>query len=233
MNGRRSMVLVSYQYLLFDWVAGQPWLTGAVILGVGLLSAFYGVRMLRLLLCIYCGTAGYAIGAVAAELANLPLAVAAGAALVCGAAAVAWPKPATVAVSGATWAVLGAYFADELALRDYLIWSATGLCGGIALLMTVLCRRGMTVLLTSLHGAAMMIVGFVGLSATALPSISVTFRAWSSGRSLVVPVLMGMLVATAYSCQANFCQGNIVTGSEAGPREAPSDPRAAASRKFS
>ena len=150
-----------------------------------------------------------------------------------GAAALAWPRPALVLASGATWALLGGYLADEFSLPGDLVWIAFGLCGGIATVMAVLCRRAMTILLTSLQGAALTVVGFVGLSATLLPSISTTFRAWSDGRSLVVPVLMGMLATTAYSCQANLCQGDIVTGSEAVPDRPSSPARPVASRKLS
>ena len=222
--------------MLFEWVAGQPGITGAVILAAGLLSAFYGVRMIRLLLVVYCGGIGYMAGGIAAGLADLPPATAVGGCLFGAIVALAWQDAATVLASGATWAVLGAHLAEELDLRDYLVWSVMGLGGGIAALMTILCRRSMTILLTSLHGAAMIIVGFVGVTATFLPSVSATFQAWASGGSTLVSLLIGMLVATGYSCQANFCQGNIVTGAQAGPRQLPRVPknaRALPARKFS
>jgi hypothetical protein len=233
LHDHRSTVLVEYQHDLLDWVASQPGLTGAVILAAGLLSAFYGVRMLRVLLALYCGAVGYVLGIMFAPEAGLPPIVAPGAALMGVTAALAWPGPATILASGATWAAAGAYFADEMALPDYFVGTASALACGIATIMTVLCRRTMIILLTSLQGAAMIIVGVIGVAATVLPSVSTTFRAWSSGRSLTEPMLLGMLMATAYSCQANFCQGDIVTGSQAEAEPLPKTSRPAPSRKFS
>ena len=208
--------MAEYQHILLNWVASQSGLTGAVIMAAGLASSFYGYRLLRFLLVIFCGGLAYAVGLTLEGLVSLPPVVTPALGLGGGLGGLLWPVPGMVFASGATWALCGAYLAGQLGFRGALAWAALAFCGCVGTLMALLCRRAMTILLTSVHGAVWMIVGFVGLSATIMPSVSTTFRNWASGQSLMIPILMLMLVTTAYSCQANAKQGAIFTGGETG-----------------
>jgi hypothetical protein len=134
-----------------------------------------------------------------------------------GAAAVlglALPKPGTVLASMGLWTVLAAYAATQLSLD--VLWTRIllGLTALASLVLTVLCRTTMTILLTAFHGAVLFILGLIGVGMVCMPVVGNTFREWTSGRSVIVPVLMLMLVATSYSYQANDRQGDGRVGTD-------------------
>lgn len=208
--------MAHYQKLLLDWVAHQSVLTGLVILLAGLVAGFYGFRMLRLLLTLFCGIVGWLVGLAVSEHLNLPPAIAApvGAGVI-GLAALAAPRVAAVAASTLTWAALGGYLAGQIGLEGILIWLALGVCGGIGLLQSLLFRRGMNVVFTSLLGATLMLMGFVGIGDAIVPALGSTFRSLAGSWPLLMPVLLAMIATTSYSYQALERRGDIQTGSQA------------------
>jgi hypothetical protein len=141
------------------------------------------------------------------------------------AAAVAWPGVATVILNGLTWGVLGGYLATQVGVKGIPMWIAGGLLGSAGTVLALVCRESMAVILTSLHGASWMILGFAGLAAVLMPLVGATFKNWASSQSLVVPILLLMLVVTAYSFQANERQGDIRSGPRGGLRRTPEKPR--------
>lgn len=218
--------MAHYQHIIFGWIAGQSGLVGLVIFAAGLLSAFYGFRMLRLLLALYAGGLGCVAGFILADHTVLPAMITAPTLAITGvAAALAWPGGATVAISGLTWGILGGYLATQVGLKGIPLWIAGGLLGSAGTVLALVCRDAMAVILTSLHGASWIIVGFAGLAALLMPTVGETFQNWATNRSVVVPILLAMLVATAYSYQANERQGDIRTGPRRGLPRAPERPR--------
>jgi hypothetical protein len=208
--------LAQHQQALLAWIATQPWLTGAVILAAGLLSSFYGFRMSRLLLpAASAAGAWLAVTALSPQLAPVGLSsmtTAAAAAGLAGVAALAWPAFGDCIGGGVVCGVLGGYLLGQFGLKGSPILIGLALCGCAGAVMALVCRRGMPVLLTSAMGGGLMIVGFVGMAGTLLPSLSETFRRFARDWPLSMPVLLVMLIAMGYSCQANLRQGDIRGG---------------------
>jgi hypothetical protein len=203
----------NYQHAIFNWVAGEAGLTGAAIFAAGLLATFCGNRFLRFLLVVIGGELGYAVAAaLTAGLGWTGGLVPYGALALGAVGALARPRVAAVVASGVTWGLLGAYLATQLGARGPAPWAVLALSGSAGILLAVVSRPTMSVVLTSLHGAAWMIVGFVGVSVAVTPAIGVTFQSWAEDQSLVVPVLLAMLLATGYSCQANSTKGDMRVG---------------------
>ncbi|MEW6249428.1 MAG: hypothetical protein AB1716_02195 [Planctomycetota bacterium] len=202
-----------YQGAILAWIAAQPWLTGAVILGAGLLSTFCGYRMSRLLLPAACAAAFWLGAVIAAPHLELPPVItAAAAAGVAGAAGIAWLGLANLVGGAAIWGVLGGYVLSQFGLKGMPVLIGMGLAGCTGAVMALVCRRTMSVLLTSLLGGGLIIVGFVGVAGTILPTFSESFLTFAKDWPLSVPLLLTMLVATGYTCQANCRQGDLFTG---------------------
>ncbi len=203
----------NYQHAIFNWVATEAGLTGAVIFAAGLFATFYGHRFRRFLLVLIGGELGYALGAAVGAWTGWsgPL-VPCGAVALGALTAFTRPRVAAVAATGITWGLLGAYLAAQLGAPGLATWAVLALSGSVAIVLALVSRPTMTILLTSLHGAAWLIVGFVGVAMTVMPVVGVTFRAWADDQSLVVPVLLAMLLATGYSCQANAMKGDMRVG---------------------
>jgi hypothetical protein len=204
---------MDYQNLVFRWAALQAAATGAAIFALGLLSAFLGFRFARFLLAVstagVAGVAGWNL-AEALELPTaLPALVLAAGAL---AAALRYQRVGVVTSAGATFAALGYYLATQTGLHLSARWACALVAGGFGVTLAWLNKRSMPLVVTTVQGAVLMVVGFVGLSNALLPSLGVTFRQWSAESALLVPVLLSMLCVTAYSYQANMQQGDIRTG---------------------
>jgi MFS family permease len=210
--------VLTYQRMLFDWVTNEPGLTGGVILLVGIVSGFFGWRMARFLITVYAGIAGYV-----AALALTPLLqqqppsglvglVAAG---VAGLIALGAPRPAMVVLSGALWGVVAAYLATQLGQHGVFVWLPAGMGAMLGTVFGLLCRRTTPLVITTLFGAGLIVVGFVGLANEVLPDVGSTFGGWAQGRSFMIPLLLLMLSVTAYSFQLKERQGEISTGAQA------------------
>lgn len=201
------------QDTLFRWTIGQPSITGLVLLAAGLLYGFFGFRFFRLLLVGTCGFVGLLAGGLVAEAYDLPagLASLAGAAALF-AAALAWKKLGVLIAATATWFVLGMYVTQRLGFEPLLTLVLSVVCGGLGLMFAWLCQRSMSVVLTTQQGAALIILGFVGVTNTFAPSIGTTFLSWAADWSLLVPVLLVMVFVTGYSYQTMIMQGDIRSG---------------------
>ncbi len=201
------------QDLLFDWVANQPAVTGIVLFLAGALYGLLGFRMLRFLLTLSCGAIGAVGGVVTARLLGQPEGwCMAAAASALGGLALLWRTPAMVLTSGAVWAVLGTHVATQCMMRGPVLWVVMGGCGCAGLVLALLSRKAMAVVVTTIQGAGLMIVGFVGVVSTIIPTFGSTFRVCARNQSFLVPVLLLMVATTLYSCQARSHQGDIRTG---------------------
>jgi hypothetical protein len=204
---------MDYQRILFDWSANQPAITGAVILGIGLLSGFLGYRMIRFLLVVSTGGIVAAVATMASLYFGihplLPVALGGLAGAILGFTA---PRPAIALNSGLTLALLAGYITSQLGLRGNPLWITLALVAASSFVLGLLSHRTMTLVITTLHGSALMIIGFVGLSSEIAPSIGATFVKWGHSKSLVVPLLLTMVTAMAYSVQVSKRQGDICTG---------------------
>jgi hypothetical protein len=210
--------IMDFQKLIFDWVSGQHGLTGAFILVAGLLYGFCGARMYRYLVVLPSAGLGALAGAIAAALAGVDaLLAAAGAGVVAGILGMAYPRFAAILTGGASWALLGGYIVLQAGGSEFAAFVALCVVGGIGTVLTILSRQPMTIVATTLQGAAMMVIGFVGLSHAILPSLSSTFCTLANSQGLTVPVLMAMLSAMCYSYQASEQQGDIFTGGSRKP----------------
>lgn len=208
-----------YQKLLFDWAAHQPALTGAALLAAGLLYGFCGFRMIRLLLVLPAAGIAALFAMLYASLHELSMPVAGGfGAIVGGAAAVLAPQCTVVVISGVTWAALGGYLSTQIDLNVFAATIVTSLAGAAGTVLTLVSRQAMTVLLTTVQGAALMVLGFVATSSALLPSLGDTFRSLAYQQSLIVPIMLAMLVAMAFSYQASARQGDIFTGMPSPPK---------------
>jgi hypothetical protein len=182
-------------------------------MAAGVVYAFFGFRLFRFLLAISCGGLGYLAGAIATQYVDVPelYLCAAGAVLFCVIAA-KWERVGVVISAAATWALLGGYLSMQLGIPRTGIWITMGVTGLLGMLFALLCYRTTTVVLTTLQGVVIMIVGFVTVSTKFLPAIGTTFTRWANSQSLLVPVFLIMLFAAAYSYQTMHQQGDIRTG---------------------
>lgn len=198
---------------MLRWAAAQPALTGVVILGLGAVYAFFGFRMFRPLLGLTCFGLGWLVGMTGATAAGLP----AGwlgllGAITLGGVSVRWPKPALSLASAATWGILAYYLAGQCGLPSPGPLTSAGVAGALGVLFVCLNYRTMTVIVMTLQGVILLLVGFVAISTRVLPELGNTFRLWANSETFVVPVFLIMLFAAAYSYQAMHQQGDIRTG---------------------
>lgn len=217
MRAGRSTAVIDCQKLVFDWAASQPAVTGAAVLGAGLLYGFQGIRMIRFLILPVCAGAGCLLGLSISQWTPAPAwAAMTGVAILGVVLGLVAPRSATVLANGVTWAALGAYFASQLGMKEVGTLLTGGVLGLLGTVFAVLSREAAITLSTTLQGAALMVVGFVGLSSNVLPSLGTTFRRIAGDYSLVVPLLLTMLAITAYSIQASTRQGDLLSGSQPG-----------------
>jgi hypothetical protein len=204
---------MDYQDLIFRWASFQTGGTGASIFTFGLLYAFFGFRFSRLLLAVSAGGFGALAGWHLADPAGQPPAAAA-LMLAAGTVALAlrYRQAGVVVAAAATFAALGYYLAAQFGLPTVAKSVCAAAGSGLGMAFAWLNRRAMPLAVTTVQGAVLMIVGFVGLSNALLPSLGITFVEWAATWSLLVPVLLGMLCVTAYSYQANAQQGDIRSG---------------------
>jgi hypothetical protein len=113
-------------------------------------------------------------------------------------------------------ALLAGYATTQMHLDQMWARIVISLTTLVALVMTVLCRAMMTILLTAFHGAVLFILGLIGVGMACMPVVGNTLREWTCGRSVIVPVLLVMLVATSFSYQANDRQGDARVGTGGG-----------------
>lgn len=198
---------------LFRWAATQPLPAGALLLLAGIVYGFFGFLVFRFLLAVTCAGLGWGVGTIAATATDSAVNVwGPAAALALAALSLKWERPAVAVASGGVWGTLAAYLAGLFDVPPIGVWVAGGVTGCLGVLFAVLNYRTNTVVLTTLQGVALLLVGFVALASNAMPAVGATFRQWASNQVLVVPVLMTMLFVAAYSYQAMCQRGDIRTG---------------------
>ena len=183
-----------------------------VVLATGLLYAFHGFRAFRFLLGLSAGILGWLIGYIIGALFDVPtgiMEVSLGALF--AALSATRERTAVLIICGGTWALMGHYLSIQLGLPGYVPLAVFLLAGMFGALFAHLSYRPMTVVLTTLQGTVLMIIGFVGAAGELVPSVGSTFREWADAQSLMVPFLVLMLFVTGYSYQSSAQRGCIIS----------------------
>ena len=128
-------------------------------------------------------------------------------------------RSALMLSSAFTFGAVTQYLAVQLGMRPdmSLIIGGIGLAVGVVLIFV--CRRTLPITLTVVQGAGLLVVGFVGLTTSLVPSLGLTFTDWAGRLPLMVPGLMAMLCALGYSVQVNAYQGDLESGGRSGVRD--------------
>jgi len=192
-------------------------ITALVVLALGLLCTLQGFRFARALCALTCAVAGFLGGAaVAQRLDSPPLLPALSVGVTLGVLTVLRFRLGLLLSSTVVFASLGQYLAVRIGLRPDHYWAGLLLGAAVGMSLFYLHRRTVPILVTSLEGAALLILGFLGLARAIAPSLAQTFVAWAADVSAMVPVLITMLVVLGYSVQANLQQGDMQTGAGRG-----------------
>ncbi len=205
--------MTEYQRILVELMASETWLTGLVIMGVGLLSGFYGFRMFRYLVILYCAGLGAWGGWELTKLVDIsPPLVMGGLASIAGLLALRWPRPGTVCASAGIWGAVAGYLLLQFGFGSTVVLSAFGVGLAIGLVFAILYPRTTPVLLSTMVGSALIVLGFIGLSCDLLPAVGNTVKVWALGKSPFITMLLIVLTVMAYSVQAMEKQGDMYTG---------------------
>ncbi len=205
--------MLDYQDFVFGWVLRQHWAAALVLTGAGMVYAFQGYRLFRFLLSVSAGVVGWLAGQIAGITLDFPP-------LICGAcaagiallASLQYEKSTVVLINAGTWGLLGHYVGLKCGLASLGALATLGVAAGVGALLSHISLPKMRLALTTLQGVMLMIIGLVGVSQHVMPTVSSTFRAWSSGQSLLLPLLLGMLAVIAYSIQSNSMRGDMRSG---------------------
>jgi hypothetical protein len=199
-----------YQDLLLQWIAREPGSLGLLLLALGGIYGFIGFRFYRPLLGLSAGFFGWVGGSLLAGLSDNPpgLGGLAGLGLGVGLGALA-PKAAAVTVTGLVWGLLGAYLTEQFGLGPMWVLGlgATGLAFGAT--FELVASRANVVVLTTLQGVVLLLVGIVGFSSEFFPVFGNTFRSWAASWALLVPVILVMFTVTSVAFQENHRQGHL------------------------
>lgn len=204
------------QGLILEYARNWSQGTAVVVFAVGLLYALQGFRFARILLAISCAAAGWILASVVASPAEQagipPRVVHAVCAVLLGVQPLVRYRIGVIVASTCTFA----FVAFDLAVRLIgepqvaLLAAVMGAAGGCSLYW--LHRRCLPLLLTAMHGALLVLLGFVGLASGVLPELAETFVGFSRDWPWVLPLLLAILCITGYTVQANAYQGDIVVG---------------------
>ncbi len=187
--------------------------TAAVCIGIGLLYLIQGFRLARVLIALACASgaalAGYlvsqetdGVGLFPGVLAGLLLAI----------LSLVRFRLGVIACSMLTFGLYGFYLTNLFGFSRSVVPAAGLICAGIGGFMFLVCVRALPIVLTSLAGSAVMLLGFVGLAANFAPSLASTFVNWATTWVAVVPVFLLLLNVTGISVQSNAQQGDVRTG---------------------
>lgn len=202
-----------FQHVLFRWAESQPLANGAIFLIIGILCGFHGFRVFTLILAASTGFVGWLVGAIAAGMAQVStFAGGAVGAVLLAILALRKPKPAIAINCALTYGLLGIYLTHQLGISRDLSWALAGAATLAGLVFALLNTDTMAVVLTTLQGSVLIVLGFVSVSNAAFPSVGNTFVDWSSSQGLVVPIFLGMIVTAAYAYQSSQKQGDIRAG---------------------
>lgn len=209
----RSIQMYHFQTEVLRWVSHQPGITGLVIFFVGLVFAFSGHKFFAGLLGVACAGIGWLLGYVAGHYINeaqqfLPAILA----VLCGIMGLLWRKLGVLLVASGTGGILGLYFSDQLGFSSLMIIAMTIVGAGLATIYSFLSPRSAPVIVTTILGTMMLVIGFVGLSTTFLPSVGSSLRTYANSFSLLLPMLGGMVFIASYSYQSMHLRGDMETG---------------------
>ncbi len=203
-----------YQTSVFQWAAVQGEVNSLAIFLLGVCFTTQGYRFSRFLLAFATGVMAFAFSLAALHVPGVePLFVALAVGAGLGLLAVGQPRLGTAFASIATFAALGYYLSFQCGLRDEFALMSGVVGAGCGTAALWLYTRPLPVVLTTIHGAALIVIGFVGLASATLPSMGATFVDWSSAMPAIVPTMLGMIFVTGYAFQANSRQGALETGS--------------------
>ncbi len=206
---------MSVQDVVFRWASHQQELTGVVLFAVGIAYAFFGFRLVNGLLAILAAAIGFGGGLAVSQFADSSISplVPAGALAVVGAVAgFRWPKPWVPLSAALAWGVLGAYLFEQIRATTPIVAVVGFISAVLGLFFGMITPRAMTLILTTLVGTGLMIVGFVSVTAGIAPVLNGTFREMAGSYGMLVPVLMAMVFVAGYSYQSMQIQGDTVTG---------------------
>jgi hypothetical protein len=209
--------MTDYQDFAFHWAASQTSLTALVIIGIGLLFALQGFRFARPLFALTSATAGFLLGILIGEALKTPaFPISAGMAGVLGAAGLVRYRLGIVISSTLVFSVLSQYLVSRFSNNPSNLLFALVFGAALGMSLRWICMRSLPIIVTVIQGAALMVVGFVGVADNMAPSLANTFTDWARTIPLMVPVLMTMLFVLGWSVQANQQQGDMQTGASRG-----------------
>ncbi len=208
-----SVTVPDVQGLVFQSALQWSAPTAATCVAIGLLYLLQGFRFARVLVALACGGAAYLAGRLAANhmddpgpLSGLLLG------LLATSLALARLRVGVIVCSMLVFGLHGYYFANLLGFSREVVPAAGLVFAGLGGFMFLVCVRALPIVLTSLVGSALLMVGFVGLAATFFPSLASTFVNWATTWVAVVPVFLLLFNVTGISVQSNAQQGDVRTG---------------------
>jgi hypothetical protein len=207
---------MDYQQYALQTATSWPVSTSLALFATGILFGLQGFRFARFLMAANCAVVGFIGGGITSQIVGYPPVIGGFAiAIAAGALSLTRIRVGVTVSATVTFALAGHYLAVRFGLLSPapLIGAAMGALIGLALAWGE--QRSLPILVTTLQGAGLMVIGFVGIAASLAPSLAGTFVAFAHDISLFVPVLLTMLIALGYSVQANLQQGDIRSGSPA------------------
>ncbi len=205
--------MIDVQNLIFRWAQNQSQTASLVLFALGVLFGLQGFRFSRALLAFVCAAGGFVVGGVAASAAKLPEDLCtfslAGLLGVVG----LWKSRVGAAIAAMfTFLALAHYLATRFQLAPTSVMIAWLVGAGLGLSLFYLYMRQTPILVTTVIGAGLMIVGFLGMASRFAPSLADTFVTTADHYTVMAPVLGFMLCVLGYSVQANAHQGDIKSG---------------------
>jgi hypothetical protein len=205
--------VTDFQTIAFRWITQQDAPLALLVFGLGMLYAFQGFRMFRALLVLSAGICGWCAGAHTCTLFSFDprLGGLLGTATFV-AACLKSQKLGVAVLSAAFWGLLAGYLAHQMHMPVAAAYGSVLVCGGLGMLFAHLNYMPMTVVLTTVQGAILMMIGAVGMTDKYMPTVAETFRSWSYSQSLLVPILLVMVGVMAFSIQSNARKGDMRSG---------------------
>jgi hypothetical protein len=170
----------------------------ALLVALGIVYLLFGFKMFRVLMMLNAAALGAAIGISLGQKTEIGFALM----VLCGfvAAAVTWPlmKWAVAILGGLAGALLGASVWQTFGLDPHFAWS--GALTGLVLfgLLSFIIFRGSVTMYMSLQGAAMLILGVLGLVCKyeqIAPKVTstMTLKPFLLPMAVIIPAIIGML----------------------------------------
>lgn len=205
--------MTDLQSLVLDAALRWPPSVTLVILVAGLLYLTQGFRFARFLLALTAAAGGFAVGAGFANTFGLPaeiLGLTLGGVL--GLLAISKLMYGTIVSSVMVWALIAQWFAVKFEFPPSWITIIVSIGALLGAALFWIARRPLPLLITTLQGAAMVIVGFVGAAKVVAPSLAFTFTDWANSGVFLIMLMMTMLTVLGFSLQSTAKQGDIRSG---------------------